>query len=136
MAFNNPVALGHKVGEALRTHSTALVIGGLIGLVSGGFTGMLLGAGVCFAIARGIRMAVKKYNPQEAFFRATFTVMGKLAKADGRVTENEIAFARQVMAQMNLSEERRKMAIDFFTEGKQDDFDMGEVLRPLQALFR
>ncbi|MCV6587956.1 MAG: co-chaperone DjlA [Marinobacterium sp.] len=136
MAFENPVAMGHKVGEALRTHSTALVLGGLIGLISGGFTGMLLGAGVCFAIARGIRMAVKKYNPQEAFFRATFTVMGKLAKADGRVTESEIAFARQVMAQMNLSEERRKMAIDFFTEGKQDDFDMGQVLRPLQALFR
>lgn len=136
MAFENPAALGHKIGEALRTHSTALVVGGLIGLISGGVTGLFLGAAVCFLIARGIRRVVQKYNPQEAFFRATFSVMGKLAKADGRVTENEIAYARQVMAQMRLSDERRKMAIDFFTEGKQDDFDIGAVLQPLQALFR
>lgn len=136
MAFKSPAAIGHSVGEALRTHSTALVVGGLIGLLTGGITGLFIGAGVCFLIARGIRRVVKKYNPQEAFFRATFSVMGKLAKADGRVTENEIAYARQVMAQMRLSEERRKMAIDYFTQGKQDDFDIGEVLQPLQTLFR
>jgi len=136
MAFDNPVALGHKIGEAIRTHSTAIILGGLIGLWSGGVGGMLFGAVVCFLIARGVRKAVRKYNPQEAFFRATFTVMGKLAKADGRVTENEIAFARQVMAQMRLTEERQKMAINLFTEGKQDDFDIGEVLKPLSALFR
>lgn len=136
MAFDNPVALGHKVGEAMRTHSTALILGGLIGLFSGGFTGMLLGAGVCFLIARWIRRTVKKYNPQEAFFRATFSVMGKLAKADGRVTESEIVFARQVMAQMRLNEARQRMAIEFFTQGKEDDFDLAAVLKPLETLFR
>lgn len=136
MASNKAGLVGLKAGEALRTHSTALIIGGLIGLFSGGFMGMLLGAGVCFLIARGIRRVVQKYNPQEAFFRATFSVMGKLAKADGRVTESEIDFARQVMAQMRLGEERRRMAIAFFTEGKQDDFDVAAVLQPLQALFR
>ena len=36
----------------------------------------------------------------ERFFRATFHVMGYLAKADGRVSEPEIAAARAVMAEL------------------------------------
>src|SRR5207302_8700554 len=37
----------------------------------------------------------------ERFFRATFRVMGYLAKADGRVSEQEIGAARAVMAERN-----------------------------------
>ena len=39
----------------------------------------------------------------ERFFRATFRVMGYLAKADGRVSEQEIAAARGVMAELRLT---------------------------------
>src|SRR5579864_9827107 len=40
----------------------------------------------------------------DRFFRATFRVMGYLAKADGRVSEQEIAAARAVMNELRLNE--------------------------------
>jgi DnaJ like chaperone protein len=124
------------VGEQLYRNRTGLLIGGVIGLFSGGFVGLVLGAGVGFLLEKSLRKGLSAYNPQQLFFRATFSVMGKVAKADGRVTETEIQYAREVMARMNLPEPKRQEAIGFFTEGKQADFDMGQVLRPLGALLR
>ena len=39
---------------------------------------------------------------QTAFFTATFSVMGHIAKADGRVSEDELRLAASVMEQMGL----------------------------------
>ncbi|MFC6669672.1 co-chaperone DjlA [Marinobacterium aestuariivivens] len=132
----NPEQFGTGLGEALRRHRTGLVVGGLIGLISGGLFGLVLGAGVGFMLDRWLKGAVSKLNPREAFFRGTFAVMGKIAKADGRVSETEIQYARAVMARMNLDERRRQEAIELFNEGKQDYFDIADVLRPLAALIR
>ena len=65
---------------------------------------------------------------QAAFFAATFSVMGHLAKADGQVSREEIQLAKQVMTQMNLNADQRKAAIDLFNQGKQADFALDEVL--------
>lgn len=120
----------------LKQYRTGLVLGGLIGLISGGLAGLLLGATVGLLLQRGLSRKWQRYHPQQLFFRATFCVMGKLAKADGRVSESEIAFAREVMQRMGLNEARRREAIDYFTEGKQADFDLAEVLQPLSLLLR
>lgn len=122
--------------QQLQRYRAGVITGGLIGLLSGGPFGLLLGGAIGFLIQRGLSRTLRDYNPQELFFRATFAVMGKVAKADGRVTESEIAFAREVMARMGLSEERRREAISHFTAGKQEDFDITEVLRPLGILLR
>ena len=63
-----------------------------------------------------------------AFFTATFSVMGYIAKADGRVTEAEIDLARSVMDRMELSETLRKTAVRLFTEGKSSDFPLDQAL--------
>lgn len=55
---------------------------------------------------------------QTAFFTATFSVMGHMAKLDGRVSEREIAVAESVIARMELSPDMRRAAIRLFTEGK------------------
>jgi DnaJ like chaperone protein len=65
---------------------------------------------------------------QTAFFTATFSVMGHLAKADGRVSPDEIKLAEALMAQMSLSSEMRKTAIRLFNEGKVDDFPLDDVV--------
>ena len=65
---------------------------------------------------------------QTVFFTTVFAVMGHLAKADGRVSKEEIAMAENVMAQMQLQPEQRKVAIRLFNEGKRDDFPLDEVL--------
>ena len=65
---------------------------------------------------------------QTAFFTATFSVMGAVAKADGRVSPDEIALARSVMQEMDLSEEMRQTAIKLFNQGKQPDFPLEAVI--------
>ena len=71
---------------------------------------------------------------QTAFFNATFCVMGKLAKADGQVTADEINYAQTVMTRMQLTGELRKQAIECFNKGKASDFDLTQVLEPLRRV--
>jgi DnaJ like chaperone protein len=65
---------------------------------------------------------------QAAFFTATFSVMGYIAKADGRVTRDEIKLAEAVMERLGLSAEMRSSARRLFNEGKSDDFPIDEVM--------
>ncbi len=68
----------------------------------------------------------------ERFFRATFRVMGYLAKADGRVSEREIAAARGVMSELHLNPVQVRAAIDYFSAGKQHAFSPAEELTNLR----
>ena len=72
---------------------------------------------------------------KELFFRATFRFMGRLAKADGRVSEHEISAAEQIMTQMGLQGEQRNKAIQFFTEGKSPQCDLDTDLSQLRKVF-
>jgi DnaJ like chaperone protein len=67
----------------------------------------------------------------ERFFRATFRIMGYLAKADGRVSEEEISAARAVMAELRLGAEQVREAIAHFRTGKQAEFDFAGELAAL-----
>jgi DnaJ like chaperone protein len=67
----------------------------------------------------------------ERFFRATFRVMGYLAKADGRVSEQEIAAARRVMDELRLNGAQVQEAIGCFTAGKLPGFDLDAELAGL-----
>jgi DnaJ like chaperone protein len=114
------------------------VVGGAFGFMLGGPIGALLGVAVGHHFDRGLGGAIRRarsaFEPgsrervQTAFFTATFSVMGHLAKADGRVSEQEIDMARAVMAQMDLPGELRKAAIRLFTEGKRPDFPLDDVV--------
>jgi DnaJ like chaperone protein len=72
----------------------------------------------------------------ERFFRATFRVMGYVAKADGRVSEQEIAAARAVMTDLRLDALQVREAIGLFTAGKQPQFDLAAELAGLRAACR
>lgn len=65
------------------------------------------------------------------FFASTFRVMGHVAKADGRVTEREIAAARGIMQGLRLNDAQVREAIQLFNAGKQPEFgldaEMGRV---------
>ena len=65
---------------------------------------------------------------QLAFFTATFSVMGYLAKADGSVTKSEIDMAANLMSKMDLNQSLRQAAIRLFTAGKDKQFDLDGVL--------
>jgi DnaJ like chaperone protein len=112
--------------------------GKLIGAVLGAIIGRgLFGAIVGFLIGHQFDRksaaarrpgAIPSRELQVLFFRATFQVMGHVAKADGRVTEQEIDAARATMRRFSLSEADVRRAIGLFTEGKAADFPLEEVL--------
>ena len=67
------------------------------------------------------------------FFDSAFAVMGAIAKADGRVTPDEIRLAETVMRHLNLDGERRARAIAEFNRGKSPGFDLAGELRQLRV---
>lgn len=71
---------------------------------------------------------------QAAFFTALFSVMGHVAKADGRVSPDEIAIAEAVMARMALTPDKRRVAMRLFSEGKQAEFPLDQVLDDFNAI--
>jgi DnaJ like chaperone protein len=116
---------------------TGKVVGGLIGMFLGplgAVVGVLLGHQVDEHLDR---QAAELPHPEELaaigehFFRATFRVMGYLAKADGRVSEQEISAARAVMSELRLDPARVRQAIDCFTAGKGVGFDLAAELAGL-----
>lgn len=114
------------------------VLGGTFGFVLGGPLGALLGGVVGHQFDRGLQDLRAEAQAagdigtqartQTAFFTATFSVMGHVAKADGRVSEEEIEMARTVMDRMDLPTQMRQAAIKLFNEGKQPGFPLNDVL--------
>jgi DnaJ like chaperone protein len=70
----------------------------------------------------------------ERFFRTAFEVMGHVAKADGRVSEREIAAARSVMGELRLDPGQVQAAISHFTAGKQSTFSLDAALDGLRRV--
>ena len=58
--------------------------------------------------------------------------MGYLAKADGRVSEEEIAATEQLMHKLQLTADHRRRAIELFKEGSAGDFDLTELMQRFQ----
>ncbi len=108
-----------------------IIIPGPVGFILGLLVGHLFDAGY-FKRLLGGAQSTHTSKVQQVFFKATFMVMGHIAKSDGRVSEQEIAAARNVMAQLNLSETNRHQAIDYFNQGKQSGFDVKATLDELK----
>ena len=104
------------------------IILGLLGMLVGGPVGLGVGVLIGHMLDKGAAQ-VQNVRPQQAevqkaLFDTVFSIMGHLAKADGRVSEDEIAQARAVMDRMQLNEEQRREAIALFNRGKEADFPL------------
>lgn len=118
------------------------ILGLLFGAMIAGFWGALFGCWVGHQLDKGFNAHIHQRHffnfrlnrqalAKQVFFEATFTVMGCLAKADGRVSERAIQSARQVMQQMQLTARQKRAAIAFFAEGKDLNFDLDNMLTKL-----
>lgn len=104
---------------------TGKIIGAALGAMAGGPFGAAFGAFIGHQFDRGVvETGPPPRSVQEAFFSLTFQVMGHVAKADGRVSEDEIRAARTVMHHMRLSPAQVQEAIRLFTEGKAEGFPL------------
>jgi DnaJ like chaperone protein len=111
------------------------IIGVLLGWAMGKWLGALLGFGAGYYFDRawsGFRAA---FSPEQrekvelALFHSIFPLLGRMAKADGRVSEDEIRAAETMMDRMQLSPEMRAEAKRLFKTGVQPDFDLALNLR-------
>ena len=113
------------------------VLGGAFGFMLGGPLGAMLGAAFAGNFSKGKSSMggfAKDYHigdqqrVQAAFFSSLFSVMGYIAKIDGKVSKSEIRLAQQVMQHMQLADDMQKVAKELFNQGKQADFNLDEVL--------
>lgn len=108
--------------------------GGILGLAIGGPLGGAIGIGLGHLVdhhlhADGIHRGTSDGTRiDSAFFEATYTVLGHIAKADGRVSERDIAFAESVMNHMRLDTDARRSAIALYRRGKDPDFRLERAL--------
>lgn len=104
---------------------------GIPGLFIGFFVGLIMDKGKANLVGmNGLRGSVRQQ--QATFFQTLFLLMGRLAKADGVVSSEEIKLATDVMDRMGLSGDAKKQAIELFNQGKAASFDLVAVLSSFQ----
>ncbi len=110
------------------------IIGALLGFSVAGFIGMIGGVIIGHFFDKSLSQFRPGLSPEERanvetlFFETVFKLMGFVAKSDGRVSEEEIAQAEQLMQQMHLSDSHRSEAIGHFKRGADPEFDLMEVI--------
>lgn len=110
------------------------IVAGLIGFAVLGPVGLLFGLAIGHAFDRGLWQALQAASPealarvQQQFFDTTFTLLGYVAKADGRVSAAEIAQAESLFAQLRLNPRQRQSAIEKFRVGAQPGFDPADTV--------
>lgn len=117
------------------------ILGGGIGFMFGGPIGAILGAVVGHhALDRdgGSLFDLSAVEARQSiYFVATFSMLAKLAKADGVVTQHEIDVIEQVMRNnLRLTPPARQFAIDVFNEAKDSDTTFEDFARQFYDEFR
>lgn len=110
------------------------LVGVILGYLLLGFWGALLGLFIGSIADRARSVGPGAINPmthamrQAVFLETIFIAMGKLAKADGRVSEDEIAHVEQFMQKLGMSSQHRQQAIALFKQGADPAFDLEPTL--------
>jgi len=112
------------------------LIGAVIGwYVSGSIIGGIAGYFCVSVLQRFLTLGAGGINPlshrqrQDIFLKTLFTLKGKLAKADGHISQDEISHVELFMQQTGMSAEHRQEAIALFKQGASTDFDIEPTLK-------
>ena len=106
------------------------IIGFIVGYYFLGLFGAFLGLFIGSAIDRSRAYGTGAINPlqnarrQAVFIETLFLAMGKVAKADGRVSQQEIAHAEQLMQKLGMTSDHRQQAIAWFKQGADSALDI------------
>ena len=119
------------------------VVGAVAGLASGRPWMALIGLVLGHQFDRGFADRFTKFGPKVSngrleklsgqFVKALFQTMGHLAKADGRVTEDEIRAVRSLMNRLGLGPVEVRQAITWFESGKATTFPLISTLRQIRG---
>ena len=121
------------------------VLGAIFGFFLLNFFGLLIGFLLGLAFDRAVNNSKNPFSSfsrnsqvnkerQEQFFQLSFSIMGHLAKAKGRVTSNEIRVASYIMKQMALGSSSTLKAQKAFKEGTMNGFAFHESVLKVKQL--
>lgn len=101
----------------------ATVVGVILGTAVAELPGAILGGVLGHALDRHWRLQLwsdlsQRLGLRPDFTQVLFLCLGRIAKADGRVTEQHLQLARELMQQYRLEESQRVIAIKDFNRGK------------------
>jgi DnaJ like chaperone protein len=121
------------------------IMGGSVGFMMGGPIGALVGVSLGHAliddkaragIVESGRMTGQEQR-QAVFFTATFAMLGKMAKADGRVCEDEISAVRSFMSdKLRLDQVHQQFAMGVFNEAKDNATPFEDYARQFGQVFQ
>ncbi len=101
------------------------ILGGAVGFGLGGPIGAILGAAAVAAMERPGPGPDAVLSPVEEaqmnFFTTVFAMLGKLAKVDGQVTEDEVGAVGRFMDKIHLNEQSKNFAKSIFNQAQQID---------------
>lgn len=120
------------------------LVGGALGFAIAGPLGAVVGAALGHGLGRRgggsspLRGDLEgQERAQAAFFVSSFSMLAKMARADGRVSEEEIELAQRFMRdELNLDAEAEGFAISVFRAAKDSPAPFDEFARQFSMLFR
>ena len=121
--------MANKTGFKIPGFWWGKLLGGVIGLMRGGIVGAVLGVLIGHMLDRFLTGLKSSNRTRDTFFRSLFCTLGQISKVDGRVTKVEIEAAENMMQRMLLTPTERQLAIRFFQQGMDPEFDLHGVLR-------
>ncbi|MDM3869739.1 co-chaperone DjlA [Porticoccus sp. W117] len=115
------------------------IIGAVIGFLLFNIPGAILGFLFAGSFERFQNYGSGGFNPftqgnrQAVFLRTVFLLKGKLAKADGHISQAEVDHTENFIRQLGMSAEHRQQAIEWFKQGSAADFHIEQTLQEFMA---
>ncbi len=114
-------------------------IGGTIGLLFGGPIGAIIGAGIGSTLTKDSGQYEHLGSDQQrqiGFLVSAFSMLGKMAKADGVVSHDEIAFVDGfIKRQLELDPKSRQVAMEIFSRAKNDNTSIYKYAEQFTEIF-
>jgi len=110
--------------------SLGLLMGGPLGAIAGGALGHIL-----FDKEDSIASKTLPFGHEEqaqaAYFVSLFSILGKLAKADGVVSREEINIVNHFLSTLRLPEQQKQFAKNIFNEAKNSPYSIDDFAAQL-----
>ncbi len=116
------------------------LIGAFIGFYFYGILGAFFGYFLGNIVERISAYGIGGVNPlsnghrQTVFLETVFILMGKLAKADGHISKDEVAHVEQFMQKLGMSAAHKQQGIALFKRGAVPDFAFEPTLKQFLAV--
>ncbi|MDZ8118651.1 co-chaperone DjlA [Pontiella agarivorans] len=111
---------------------TGKIIGGVLGSLLGPL-GTVVGVGIGHQFDKG---AGKVKQVSQTFQVAFFGCLAKMARADGKITQDEIDAVEAIMARFRYTGETRKQAIEIFRRAKDDPHTAADYINQLAGVIQ